>query len=107
MQLYLPPAYSINKDFLRQVLNDEKKLLRLDEVKRINVPFFDELSVKNIYPQVKDDPDIASHFCKETESGRLPEREYFFNVVNTHQPEYMKLLVDHALKQRNSAEGQE
>ena len=92
---------------MKQVLAEEKKLLRLDEVKRINVPFFDELSVKNIYPRVKDDPAIASYFSKETESGRLPEREYFFNVVNTHQPEYMKLLIDHALKQRNSAEGQE
>ena len=89
VQLYMPPAYSMNKDFLRKVLADEKKLLHMSEVKRIHVPFFDELSVKNISPQVIEDPTISRYFRKETASGRLPDREYFFNVLNTYQPEYV------------------
>ena len=37
--------------------------------------------------------------------NRLPEREYFFNILNTCNQLYVKGLIDHALKMRNSAEG--
>ena len=50
VQLYLPPEYMMNKDFLKEVLTENKSLLRLDEVSRINVPLYDELSVINILP---------------------------------------------------------
>ena len=43
VQLYLPPDYMLNKDFLKAVLMDKKSLLRLDQVKYVNVPFYDEL----------------------------------------------------------------
>ena len=45
----------INKDFLKEVFTEEKKLLPLKEVKWINVPLFDELSVINIWPMTKED----------------------------------------------------
>ena len=48
-----------NKDFLRQVLAGNKKLLKLSEVKYVNIPRFDELSVKNIYPRYKDDDKVS------------------------------------------------
>ena len=35
----------MNKDFLKEVLSEKKKLLELNSVKRINVPKYDELSV--------------------------------------------------------------
>ena len=40
----------INKDFLRMILMDEKKLLTLAEKREVNVPKFEELSVHHIYP---------------------------------------------------------
>ena len=40
----------LNKDFLKAVLMDKKSLLRLDQVKYVNVPFYDELSVVKIWP---------------------------------------------------------
>ena len=55
VQLYVPPSIMANKDFLKQVLRDEKKLLNINECRFINIPKFDELSVKNIYPRFKDD----------------------------------------------------
>ena len=39
----------LNKDFLRQILIEQKKLLTLAEVKMVSVPKFEELSVKNLY----------------------------------------------------------
>ena len=52
----------INKDFLRQVFKNDKKLLGLNEVHRICVPMFDELSVGNLWPQVKPDAAFAVYF---------------------------------------------
>jgi hypothetical protein len=43
----------INKDFLRMIIADEKKLLRLIDVKLVTVPKFDELSVTALYPKFK------------------------------------------------------
>ena len=40
----------MNKDFLKDVLSDTKKLLELNNVKRINVPKYDELSVLSFWP---------------------------------------------------------
>ena len=48
----------VNKDFLKQVVNDEKKLLPIAEVKNINVPKFDELSVKNLYSRYANDAEM-------------------------------------------------
>ena len=43
----------INKDFLKQVLTEEKKLLPLNQVKYVNVPRYDELSVKKFWPMLQ------------------------------------------------------
>ena len=45
----------LNKDFLKGVLTEKKSLLRLDQVKRINVPLYDELSVVKIWPMMQSD----------------------------------------------------
>ena len=40
----------INKDHLKLVLINQKKFLRLSEVKFINVPRFTELAVARLWP---------------------------------------------------------
>ena len=35
-----------------------------------------------------------------TPDGRLPERDYFWNVLNTLQTEYVQRLIEHANAQR-------
>ena len=48
----------INKDFLKAVLSDQKKLLKLNELRCVAVPKFDELSVKNIFPLIMQDKSV-------------------------------------------------
>jgi len=102
VQLYLPPEYMMNKDFLKEVFAEDKALLRLDQVKRINVPLFDELSVVNIWPMMKKDEQFMLYFPTKMAKGRVPDREYFFNILNTFQPNYLQALINHANEQRNS-----
>ena len=49
---------TINRDFVRAVLKGEKSLLKKSACKFINVPKYDELSVKNMFPRFKDDPEV-------------------------------------------------
>ena len=58
LQLYVPPEKMVNKDFLKMVLTEEKKLLHLHEVRWVNVPHYDELSVKKFLPKFEDDEEF-------------------------------------------------
>ena len=60
-----------------------------ESVKTIDVPNYDELSVSNLWPHMKKDADFMRHFPDELPKGRLPSREYFFNVLNTGMAEYL------------------
>ena len=92
----------MNKDFLKEVLAEDKALLRLDQVSRVNVPLYDELSVANIWPMMKSDKKFMMCFPTKMAKNRVPDREYMFNILNTFQPAYLQALIKHANDQRNS-----
>ena len=92
----------MNKDFLKEVLAEDKALLWLDQVSRVNVPLYDELSVANIWPMMKIDEKFMMYFPTKMAKNRLPDRGYMFNILNTFQPNYLQALIKHANDQRNS-----
>ena len=85
-----------NKDFLKAVFAGEKKLFALKDVRFCNIPLYDELSVVNIWPMVQEAGDVLAYFPRKLPKGRLPDREYFFNVLNTLNHEYVDSIVAHA-----------
>ena len=95
-----------NKDFLKQVLAEDKSLMEMKDVKFINVPVFDELSVKNLWPEMQGAIGFMKYFPDKLPKGRLPNRDYFFNVMNSVNPEYVSQLVRHANEARNSVQSQ-
>ncbi len=66
---------------------------------------YDKLAVKNMWPHCQDIPGIMRHFPDKLPKGRLPDREYFWNVINTLNEEYVGNLIRHANGQRNAATG--
>ena len=58
----MPPEKQVNKDFLKAVFTNEKKLLKKSEVNYISVPHWDELAVSKLWPQMKSDPAINIYF---------------------------------------------
>ena len=58
----MPPENQVNKDFLKGIFADEKKLFRKKEVDYISVPHWDELSVKNLWADLKSDPAFNVYF---------------------------------------------
>ena len=103
LQLYTPPEQYINKDFLKQVLAEDKSLMELGDLRPINVPLYDELSVKKFYPKAQQDKTVMKFLPDPRPDGRLPDRVYFFNILNTVHPEYMKKVIEHANEQRMAA----
>ena len=96
----------MTKDFLKDVLAGRKDLLHRSDVCEIKVPQYDELSVSSLYPLFAKDAKFLSYFPSKYPKGKGPPREYFFNVLNTLQPEYLANIMAHAAKQRMSAEGE-
>ena len=47
-----------------------------------------------------------AHFPDKCPKGKGPPRDYFFNVLNTLHPDYLKQVMDHANKQRMTSEGE-
>ena len=52
----MPPESQVNKDFLREVFAGRKRLIKKMNVQQIHVPNYDELSVTNLWKELKDDP---------------------------------------------------
>jgi hypothetical protein len=86
----------VNKDFLKAVFMEEKGLLKLSEVKFKNVPFYDELAVKKIWPEVQKDHKVMFYMPFKLPKGRVPDRDYMFNVLNTLREGYVTSICEHA-----------
>jgi hypothetical protein len=56
-------------------LTDEKKLLKMSALRSINMPKFDELSVKRVYPLIQRDQELMMYFPDRYPKGRTADRE--------------------------------
>ena len=70
------PSYEFTKlAFIRAILQGKKKDFNSTEVQKINVPRYEELSVKNLYKDVMTDPQVSEYLPDlEQASNKLPEQ---------------------------------
>ena len=87
------------------MLAGRKALLKKADVRRVQVPQYDELSVRNIYPMFKTDPELQQYLPDKYPAGKGPPRQYFFDVLNTLYPEYLAEVMQHACQERMSVAG--
>ena len=92
----------VNRDYLKQLMAEEKELISLKQIKPIVVPKYDELSVKNLWPHMQNVPQFMKYMPDKLPKNRLPDRDYFFTVLNTVNEEYMSGLIQHAAEQRHA-----
>ena len=72
--------------------------MKKEWVMPIYVPFYEELSVKAMYPMFKDDKEFMSYFPDNYPAGKGPPREYFFNIMGSLHGEYLTKCINHAHK---------
>lgn len=71
------------------------------------MPAWDELAVKKLWLDMKNDAKMAIYFQDDYANMRGPCREYFFNILNTVYPTYLSHIMAHAAKERFSVEGKD
>ena len=82
VNVILPTMKGTKLSFMRDVLADKKLHLKQNEVIRLDIPAYQELSVKNLYEDALKDPVLTKYLpTKEQLSNKLPEREFFFGVL--------------------------
>ena len=62
--------------------------------------------MKAIFPMFKKDAQMMKYFPVKYSAGKGPPREYFFNVLNSVQSDYLHQMMKHANEQRMSATGE-
>ena len=84
--------------FLQQILQGKKKCLLQRDVPSRTVPSWPELSVKNVYPQVREQcPEIMAYLPDpEDSASRLPPRDFFFAVLSALKPQEVDDMVNKA-----------
>jgi len=93
----LPSISATKISFLKAILADEKKVLKAEDVVKVNVPLYPELSIKDMYPEAMGDEEVARYLPSiPDQSTKLPEREFFFGVLATIRGEYLKKAIDEA-----------
>ena len=63
---------------------------------------YPELSVKTLYAEYEDRPEIKPYLPPKINKGRSCDKSYFWNVVNTITSGEVEAMVDHANSQRNA-----
>ena len=58
----MPGEKQVDKDFLKAILANEKKLLKKKSVDCISVPHWAELAVNKLWPQMKTDAAFNIYF---------------------------------------------
>lgn len=92
----MPPKHNITKDFMKLVLNNEKRMLHNKEVRIVKVPGYDELSLKNLYDKALEMPNMAYYFPSTYPKGRTIDRQYFWNVFNSLHGDTVEKLLNHS-----------
>ena len=71
----------------------------------VHVSHYQELSVKNLWKDMKDDVELMKYFQDDYADDKGPCRKYFFDILSTLYPEYLEQIMQHAATQRYTAEG--
>ena len=91
VNVFLPFLHGTKKCFMRDILSEAKTFLRQNEINLMEVPCYQEISVKNLYNDELKDEVLKKYMpTPEQLSRRLPERDFFFGVLCTLRNQYPK-----------------
>ena len=88
-------------------MRGEKKFIPLSELKQVDAGQFPEVSVKGLYEDFANRPEIKKYMPPKVNKGRTLNKEYFFNIVSTFANQELQEILQHANAQRNSIDDQE
>ena len=87
----------MTRDFLKSIFAGSSKLMKLKDVKFIQVGKYDELAISKVYHSLLDLDGMKPYFPSAYPKGRKCDRDYMWNIANSLYPDVVKQLVEHAL----------
>ena len=97
---FLPSYRRCPTRYLSQFLSWEKKVLLETDVKTFDVPQYSELSVRKLYPYIKDSQNL-NVFFPDYNNSELPERKLMISVLCTTRPNEITQLVKDSRQKRS------
>ena len=94
----------LTKEFLKKVLAGEKKLMMKKDLLPIEVPGYDEISSKQLWPLMQGDEEFLKYFPDNLPEGKFPCKSYFHNILHTLHPVYTNNIIMHAHQKRHGGE---
>ena len=80
-------------------INSNVLILRKNSVIEVIVPKFKELSVENIWPMVKDVPEL-NKFLSDFKDKKKCDRKYMFQILATMRYDELSSMIRNAKKNR-------
>ena len=99
---YLPPLNKTPIAFLKDVMMQKKKLILNKDLSAVDkeIPRYEELSVKYLWPLIKKDRVDLMRFFPDYSDKKLPDKTYLFNILNTEDSGNLESLLEQAKKFR-------
>ena len=92
-QRYLDVDANVNWIFVKQLLAVQKKAFKLSEVRRIELPRYDELSIKVLLDMIHNDQAIRVYLRDDVSEDKPPSRTFLANIINSVYPKYLPHVI--------------
>ena len=92
-QRYLDVDANVNWIFVKQLLAGQKKAFKLSEVRRIELPRYDELSIKVLLDMIHNDQAIRVYLRDDVSEDKPPSRNFLANIINSVYPKYLPHVI--------------
>ena len=76
-------------------------MFKLQDIKPILVPQYEELTADKMYSKVKGYIDGFSDYFPDYDESYIPPRKYFWDIFSTLNQELAEKFIDHSIKERN------
>ena len=98
---HLPSRKQCPFAFLQELASGQKKYLLRQHVPSFHMPTWPELAVSKLWPIVQTDAAFMPYFPSKLPVGKVPEKHFFWGVLNAIKPGYVKCLMKDAIESRN------
>ena len=92
-QRYLDVDANVNWIFVKQLLAGRKKAFKLTDIRRIELPRYDELSIKVLLGMIHNDQAIRVYLRDDVSEDKPPSRSFLANIISTVYPRYLPHVI--------------
>ena len=103
-EIYLDNDAYVNWTFVKKLFDGSKSSYKLTQIRRVELPRWDELSMKVLLPMALSDPELMRYLRDDVAESGCISRTFLVNIINTHYPSYLPFVIKEQTKARHGSE---